>query len=109
MNVWSTANVKRQLLSGERLILLQVEVPIPNPQPRLKAYEFHSLVGRSEKNENKKVMTRSDFSANSNRPRWVSEVHSFDADEGRAIIKVAEQGVPDDGRVKIQYTWRHGT
>ncbi len=90
--------------NGEQLILFQIEVPVP--ELRVRAYEFHSLVWRSSDNEDKKVITRSNFNLSSVRRRWVSDIYDLDAANGYAIIKVAEEEMPKDGKVKVQYSWR---
>lgn len=82
-------------------------------------YHFDSLIWRKHPEVGERsleasivvaTITRSAFQAGSERKRWVSDIHSFDASTGRAIIQVAEADVPmnhpPEQEVNIQYSWR---
>jgi hypothetical protein len=72
--------------------------------------DFDSLVWEIKLEQGwttKKAITRAAFEAGSRRRRWISEIHSFDAQRGRSILKVAEGDVPD-GQLPVHfaYSWR---
>lgn len=56
----------------------------------------------------KSVITKRAFAAGSVRSRWISDIHSFDAQTGQAVIKVAEGDVPEIGSTSVHYiySWR---
>ena len=94
----------------ERLVLILIEVPLPNPKTRMKAYDFHSLVWERKHEDRwnaKMTISRADFQRGAVHARWVSRVHSLQAEEGRAIIQVGEDGTPNEaGVVRTTYSWR---
>lgn len=77
------------------------------------SFEFDSLVWRTNVLgawRNRVVITEQAFQAGGPRDRWVSQLHSFDATNGTAIIKVAEESLPrpfaGGVRVDVVYSWR---
>jgi hypothetical protein len=107
-----TTNVMREVnddAGDHRLTLNYVEVR-PWRDKEGKAYNFHSLVWESRKGAqwtSAAVITAATFQEGSRRRRWVSDIHAFDAANGRAIIRVGEEGEPDAaGAVWVEYSWR---
>lgn len=95
---------------NHRLRLRFSDVSIPDVDRKWRAFDFHSLLWESKSDskwEPRATITRSDFQTGSDLRRWISEVHSFSSDTGRAIIKVGEEGLPDpSGRIHVAYSWR---
>ena len=93
-----------------RLVLNYVEVQLPNPKPRNKGLDFHSLVWEVKDGtewKSKIVVSQADFQQSADHRRWISRVHSLRADEGHAIFQVGEEGTPDvTGAVHMTYSWR---
>jgi hypothetical protein len=56
------------------------------------------------------VITKADFEAGGIRSRWVSNLESFDARTGTAVIKVAEYSSPQTNGTAVSraviYSWR---
>jgi hypothetical protein len=93
-----------------RLVLLLVERPLPNPRPERKAYDFHSLVWEAQHGESWSetlVITRLDFEKGAERRRWVNKLHNFDSVKGRAVVRVGEEQPREaDGSMQVEYSWR---
>jgi hypothetical protein len=93
-----------------RLRLYFVEVSLPQSYSNEKSFDFHSLVLYSKANTDwilKCAITRSAFQIDSNRSRWVSEIHSLDSHGEIATIKLGEEGPPDaSGTIHVTYSWR---
>jgi hypothetical protein len=71
---------------------------------------FHSLaweVFAGSRWSDHVVISREVFQAPTRHRRWISNLHSFDPDAGRAIIQIAEGDVPI-GVLPVHYTysWR---
>src|SRR6185503_21065913 len=75
-----------------------------------KGGNFHSLiwaVSDGSRWSDHHVITRDAIQPTSRHRRWISDLHSFDPDAGRAIIQVAEGDVPEGSpRVHYTYSWR---
>ena len=71
---------------------------------------FHSLVWSVHRDTGwvpNVTITREAFEADRANVRWVSELHSLDAENGVAIIKVAEGDSPwNSPSVNYNYSWR---
>lgn len=91
-----------------RLALLYV--PVGFRIGREGHYEFHSLVLNTKvgsKWMKRLSISRTAFQAGTSRRRWVSEIASFDAGTGIAIIKVAEADAPmNAASISYAYSWR---
>jgi len=74
------------------------------------SFDFDSLVWRTNAVgtwHDHIVISAAAFQAGSPRRRWVSEIHSLNATNGTAIIKVAEGDVPEGSpSVQYIYSWR---
>ncbi len=74
------------------------------------SFDFDSLVWRTNSGgawHDHIVISQADFQAGSPRRRWVSQIHSLDATNGTAVIKVAEGDVPEGSpSVRYIYSWR---
>jgi len=74
------------------------------------SYDFDSLVWRTNAGGqwwDRVVISQAAFQAGCPRTRWISEIHSFDAIKGTAIIKVAEGDVPEgSAAIHYIYSWR---
>jgi len=72
--------------------------------------DFHSLVWLVRRDTEwvpNLTITRDEFEADRASVRWVSELHSFDAENGVAIIMVAEGDAPENSpSVHYNYSWR---
>ncbi len=72
--------------------------------------DFHSLVWSVRRDTGwvpNVTITREAFEADRANIRWVSELHSLDAENGVAIIKVAEGDAPwNSPSVYYNYSWR---
>jgi hypothetical protein len=77
---------------------------------RGKGWNFHSLVWQARHGrawQERAVISRDAFESGTERHRWISELHSFDSDIGRAVIKVAEGDQPKKSReIHYVYSWR---
>ena len=95
---------------NNRLELVERKVSVAGASQDNHFYDFDSLVwltnGGTLWHEHV-VISQSDFQAGSPRRRWIDGIHSLDATNGIAIIKVAEGDVPE-GSPNIQYiySWR---
>lgn len=77
---------------------------------RRQSFDFDSLVWRTNAGgawHDHVVISQTAFQAGSPRRRWVSQIHSLDATNGTAIIKVAEGDVPEGSpSIRFIYSWR---
>lgn len=75
-----------------------------------RSFDFDSLVWRTNAGgawHDHIVISEAAFQAGSPRTRWVSQLHSLDAANGTAIIKVAEGDVPAGSpSIRYIYSWR---
>ena len=75
-----------------------------------RSFDFDSLVWRTNAGgswHDHIVVSEAAFQAGSPRTRWISQIHSLDAAQGTAIIKVAEGDVPAGSpSVRYIYSWR---
>ena len=73
-------------------------------------YDFDSIVWDRRSNgiwEEQKKITQEDFENNTDRDRWVSDIHSFDASTNSAILKIGEGDAPRGAdAINIIYSWR---
>ena len=96
--------------------LARVDQDVSSLMDRLhgeRGFNFDSLVWRTNAGgvwRDHIVISEAAFQAGSSRRRWVSQINSLDASNGRAIIKVAEESAPQTsgGRVsfRVIYSWR---
>lgn len=74
------------------------------------SFDFDSLVWRTNAGgtwHDRVIISEAAFQAGSPRMRWVSEIHSLNAVNGTAIIKVAEGDMPEGApSVRYIYSWR---
>jgi|ERR1043166_2161937 hypothetical protein len=74
------------------------------------SYDVDSLVWRTNAGgvwHDHVVISQAAFQAGSPRRRWVSQIHSFDATKGTAIVKMAEGDVPEGSpSIRYVYSWR---
>src|SRR5207248_741974 len=55
----------------------------------------------------KLTIARADFAKGTARRRWISELHSFDSENGHAVVKVGEEQPREpDGSMGVEYSWR---
>ena|SRR5947209_15517973 len=77
---------------------------------RRQSFNFDALVWRTNHGSawhDRVVISQEAFQAGSPRRRWVSQIHSLDATNGTAIIKVAEGDVPEGSpSIRFIYSWR---
>ena len=90
----------------------------PGRRDRLRLYleargvglEFHSLAWERKGLVRwlpHMILKQSDFDQPNGYPRWVSDLHSFDASQGVAIIQIGEGDAPDNAPVmRVSYSWR---
>ena len=75
-----------------------------------RSFDFDSLVWRTNAVgvwHDRVVISQATFQGSSPRRRWVSQIHSLDAMNGTAIIKVAEGDVPEGSpSIRFVYSWR---
>ena len=86
-------------------------VTAPRSHPEEKSYNSHSLVWQRLKNDSwldHLTISQSDFQRGCAHRRWISSIHSFNADAGIAILKIAEGDAPEenDGAISYIYSWR---
>jgi hypothetical protein len=89
--------------SSNRLVLFYVSVMDGA------GHDFHELVWfKLIAREWQAVVTISSelFQSGSGLTRWISDLHSFNSNDGTAIIQVAEVDSPDPNFHKAVYTWR---
>src|SRR5580765_660014 len=70
---------------------------------------FRALVWSSEHQRNwqcRAIITHADFQHGSKRERWITELHTFEPETGRAILKVGEHVPLGCGRSWAVYSWR---
>jgi hypothetical protein len=72
--------------------------------------DFHSLVWETQTDaiwRAKTAISDREFQGTHNHRRWISELHSFDAERGDAIIKVGEADRPQPANsYQVLYSWR---
>jgi hypothetical protein len=94
---------------NQQLVLRFIDVDRPVPG-RGKGYDFYSLTWETKDGDKwaeKIVISRGDFEKGRQQRRWVSKLYSFDPGSGRAILQVAEEGLPDAvGSMRVTYSWR---
>jgi hypothetical protein len=75
-----------------------------------KGWDFHSLVWETRDGQawrERAVIPRNAFESGLDRQRWISQLHSFDPDTGRAVIMVAEGDQPKQSLdIHYVYSWR---
>jgi hypothetical protein len=72
---------------------------------------FHRLVWSAKTGSDwvdRTTIAREDFNRDTDKRRWIQEIHSFDPSTGYAIMKVAEGDVPrhEKKRTRFIYSWR---
>jgi hypothetical protein len=94
--------------SDDRLKLVYIERRIEGWDES--GWDFHSIVWERRKEEvweEVKRISREEFEAAVETDRWVSQLHSFDAEDASAIIQIGEMDRHDDAGAKpVQYSWR---
>jgi hypothetical protein len=90
-----------------RLLLKIVET---SRSPDSVSFDFHSLVWESKDGDTwseKSVITRADFEMGTERRRRITDLHSFDAAKGIAVVKVFEEEAREaDGPMQYEVSWR---
>src|SRR6266540_5143189 len=93
----------------DKLALIYTNVGV-GPVSNSESFQFRSLVWKVKVGTNWNVrveITKEQFQSGSSRPRWVSEIHSFDPPTSNAIIKVAEESPQQtNGVIACVYSWR---
>jgi len=74
------------------------------------SFDFDSLVWRTNADgvwHDRVVISKAAFQGSSPRRRWINQIHSVDATNGTAIIKVAEGDGPEGSpTIRFIYSWR---
>lgn len=77
---------------------------------RGEGWDFHSLRWEHRNDQSWKArctITETQFQADHDRRRWVSELYSLDPQRGWCVIKVAEGDKPDSAfAIRFYYSWR---
>jgi hypothetical protein len=90
-----------------RLALIYISTG--RPDPKTEHFDFHSLAWQTKSGTNWSdhvVIAKAEFEATSPRRPWISDIYSIDPSTSTAIIKVAEQTPPTNGRSVCIYSWR---
>ncbi|MFO0814363.1 MAG: hypothetical protein U0796_14170 [Gemmatales bacterium] len=72
------------------------------------SFDFHSLVWEEsdDKSWKRKIIISKEDLEKDGRERWVVGLHSLNAQEGKAVLKIGEKSEPDkDGTIRAIYSW----